>query len=185
MLEDGTDAGRIGASKASDQSKDCCDNKEEDHVCHPRLKRALRISLRTMFVILTMLCALLAWRVRQAERQKEVVAWVEETGGVVEYDFERDDRGMKIPDPALPGLDWLRELIGVDYFATVTHVWMSGSQAKELSLLAALTHLRFLSASRNSITDLSPLKKLTKLKSLFVATTQVRDLSPLAGLSKR
>ena len=57
----------------------------------PRLKRLLRFSLRTMLVVVTVLCVLLAWKVRQVERQKEAVIWVFKHEGNVVYAHEMDD----------------------------------------------------------------------------------------------
>ncbi len=45
----------------------------------PRLKRLLRIGLRDLLVVVTVLCVLLGWKVREVKRQKEAVAWVEES----------------------------------------------------------------------------------------------------------
>ncbi len=47
----------------------------------PRFKRLFRISLRTVFVLATVLCVWLGLKVREAKQQKEAVAWVEENGG--------------------------------------------------------------------------------------------------------
>ncbi len=57
----------------------------------PRFKRLFRISLRTVFVLATVLCVWLGLKVREAKQQKEAVAWVEETRGNVSYDYEHDD----------------------------------------------------------------------------------------------
>ena len=94
--------------------------------------------------------------------------------GGVGYSYEIGDMGGLIPNPDPPGPDWLCELIGVDYFATVTSVGMNGVQAKDLSSLATLTKLRFLSAGFNSIADLAPLAQLTNLEILQLDNTQVR-----------
>ena len=50
-----------------------------------RLKRLLRISLRTVFVLATVLCVGLGWKVHRVHKQREAVAWVKEHGGIVFY----------------------------------------------------------------------------------------------------
>ena len=83
----------------------------------PRLNRWLRISLRTMLVVLTVLCVVLGWKVRQVERQKEAVAsvrkWVEKLAGlrfdanghnIGPYDYDSSNR---LADPRRPGPDCL------------------------------------------------------------------------------
>ncbi len=46
-----------------------------------------------MLVVVTVLCVLLGLKVKKAERQKAVVAWVEKIGGRSAYDYEADDNG--------------------------------------------------------------------------------------------
>ena len=86
------------------------------------VRRFFRISLRWVFVLLTFLCALIAWKERQPNRQKEAVAWVKENGGYVTYDYElaqpvaySDENGDVTFGRKIPGPKWLREMIGVDF----------------------------------------------------------------------
>ncbi len=59
---------------------------------------------------------------------------------------------------------------------------LNGCQVSDLSPLAKLSTLEFLSLSNTQVSDLSPLAKLSTLKSLDLLNTQVSDLSPLAKL---
>ena len=102
--------------------------------------RWLRYSLRTMLVVVTVACVLLASKVRQAERQREVVAWVEKMGGEVAYDYQPKigsifwlDANRK-DEP--PGPRWLVDLIGVDFFSTVSGVRLDGTQVTDLTRMA-------------------------------------------------
>ena len=88
-------------------------------------RRWYQYSLRTLLIVMVLLCFLFAWggyKIRQAERQKEVVAWVREKGGWVIYDYEYDAKGKWIPDAEPPCPDWLRNLIGIDYLYDVDKV---------------------------------------------------------------
>ena len=89
-------------------------------------------------------------------------------GGRVTYDyyegymsFEYDEHGTLILHRELPGPDWLCELIGVDFFASVVEV----------------------SLGTDRVNDLSPLKELKKLKKLILFPFQVAD-EDIAALQK-
>ncbi len=132
-----------------------CDSEEEGNVSRPRLRRLLRVSLRTLLVIVTATCVLLALKVQQVEQQKAAVAWVERMGGSVSYECDKtvDWNRWNLPEQ-LPGPAWLRELIGVDYFTSVAQV----------SLYDGVIH------------DLSPLYELERLKRLVLSPlVQVPD----------
>jgi Leucine-rich repeat (LRR) protein len=150
-------------------------------VPRPGLKRLLRISLRTTLVVVTLLCIMLAFKVRKVERQKEAVAWVEEMGGQVEYDSAFDFAGHRAE---LPGPKWLRDMIGVDYFDTVSYASFSDAQVDDLSVIANLTTLRELWLEAPQLCDLSPLAGLTELEVLSIRGTKVSNLSSLANLTK-
>jgi len=151
-------------------------------------KRLFRFSLRTMLVVVTVLCVLLGWKVYQVNKQKRVVAWVWDMGGAVVYDYEDykfDEECVWVgTGPGLPGPDWLCELVGVDYFATILMVGLSNTQVSDLSPLENLTNLEQLFLLNTPISEVSPLAKLTRLKTLDLGHTQVTDLSPLANLTK-
>ncbi len=125
---------------------------------HRRSRRLLRISLRTVFVLTAILCIWLGFQVRRVKQQREAIARLEEVDGHAGYGYEIDDMGMPIANPALPGLDWLCQLIGVDYFSVVTSININ-----------------------EDADDLSPLSRLSKLRELDVAFTDVsaRDVARL------
>ena len=151
----------------------------------PRLKRLLRISLRTLFVLTTMLCVWLGWKVHRVQQQKEAVAWVEKIGGHADYDYQHHENGTSIDDPRLPGPQWLVNYLGVDYFAPVEFVWIDHSNVADFSPLVNLPNLKQLSVLRaDKLTDISPLSELTGLQWLQLQSTSVTDLSPLAKLTK-
>ena len=84
-----------------------------------------------------------------------------------------------------PGPQWLRDWIGVDYFAkTVGVVLPEASQIEDLSPLSQLTSVEHLCVDRTGITDLSPISSLKNLVHLALAHTPVTDLSPISSLKK-
>lgn len=54
-----------------------------------RKRRWLRYSIRTLLIVVTIFCVALGYWVNRANRQRDVVKWVEENGGSVTYDFGR------------------------------------------------------------------------------------------------
>ncbi len=150
----------------------------------PPRKCSFRISLRTLAVLVTALCVVLGWKVRQVERQKEVVAWVEQQGNIgrVWYDYELSDAGDLIVDAKLPGPQWLRDLVGVDYFATVTGVRFTEIEVADILPLADLQSLKCLHIIGASAIDLSPISNLMQLQQVSLVLTHVSDLSPLEKL---
>ena len=81
----------------------------------------------------------------------------------------------------------IRDLTGLQFAANLEMFdmrWSPEGLLSDLSPLAELTKLKYLSVSGNSISDLSALAGLINLEHLTLFVTSVSDLSPLAGLSK-
>ncbi|QDU57245.1 leucine-rich repeat domain-containing protein [Aeoliella mucimassa] len=109
------------------------------------------ISLRTAFLLLTILCIWLGVVVSAARRQERIVRRVEELGGRVEYDYEWDSdvRGQldwqgtggvgPAPEPAGPR--WLRNLVGKHYFCNVVYVYLRDAPEVDDELVADIGHL--------------------------------------------
>ncbi len=166
-------------------------------------RRFLRFSLRALLVFMLVVCVTLGWKVEKARKQREAVAWVQECGEHVFYDYELDDARKRVPNPQPPGPKWLRELLGIDFFDDVVAVafdqvsdvtplagltsleslMLVGTQVSDVSPLAGLTSLKLLYLSDAHVTDITPLAGLTSLEQLYLANTQVSDVTPLAGLT--
>ena len=125
-------------------------------------RRWLRFNLRSFLIVITILSAWVGWYVYRAEKQRTTVQWVQENGGSVFYDCQFGDARnfMGDPQPAVPKR--LLDMLGVDYFSSVTLVVIDDQE----------------------LSDVTPLAHLKNLKSLLLMNTQVRDLSPLAGLTR-
>jgi Leucine-rich repeat (LRR) protein len=139
-----------------------------------------------------------AVKIERARRQRETVSAIIEVGGWVRYDYELDASGRRIAAAEAPGPTWLRELLGVDFFAEVIQVHFRVLQVTgetppvTRAVLAQLKHLSKLEyldlGWRTEITDaeLTHLKELANLRQLFLDRTQLTDagLVHLEGLMK-
>ena len=152
---------------------------------NPKHKRRwFRFSLKAFVVVLTVFCVWLGALVFRVNKQKEAVQWVRDHGGRVLYDFQWD--GILAPDPFAPdpGPNWLRDLIGVDYFGDITYIELADAKVGDIEPLRGLTQLRQLYLGGTQVTDLEPLYHLTQLQWLSLRETQVSDLEPLCELTK-
>jgi hypothetical protein len=88
----------------------------------------------------------LAWfalKIRKAERQRQAVEAIRKTGGVVVYDYEFEVFANRLAEAKLLGVDmnygpnepeppapeWLRGLLGVDFFSDVAVVDLTRTHA--------------------------------------------------------
>ena len=97
-------------------------------------RRWLRFSLRTLLVVMTVLCVWLGFKVNAARRQKEAVEAILKAGGEIFFDYQLEpptgqpdkfnfdfDQNVSPPGPA-----WLREQLGEEYFREVYAVRFFG-----------------------------------------------------------
>ncbi len=136
--------------------------------------RFLRISLRTFFVVLTVVCVAGGWWVNRAVRQQRAVRWVQAHGGNVNYwkaSWTTNER--------------LQELGLLDYFCSVFMVEVGSviNELQDLRPLADLPHLTELRL-RGCRGDLKPLSRLRSLRLLSVEYSEIHDLTPLTSLTE-
>ena len=149
-------------------------------------RRWFRFSLRTLLVLMTVLGAVFGWlgvRVNRARKQREAVAWVQQLGGTVYYDYEIDDDGYRLQDAEPPGPEWLRGYVRIDFLDDVRAVDLDGTQVSNVAPLAGLTSLKELHLCDTQVKDVTLLAGLTSLELLKLSGTQVSDVIPLTGLS--
>lgn len=144
-------------------------------------RRWLQFSMRTVLVLVTLLCMALAVWVVPAERQRRAVAAIGKLGGVVDYKKPAASETFPV---AL-----LRRWLPPDYFGEVESLYLSntGVTDAELTHLERLPGLRYLNLYYSGVTDagLVHLERLTRLERLSLTNAQVTDagLAHLHGLT--
>jgi hypothetical protein len=97
----------------------------------------------------------LGWKVNRVRNQRLVMAEIQKLNGFVIYDYQRNFNVGISTSAGPPGPNWLRDLLGVDYFADIAHVNVSGPQVTNdtLAHLSSLPHLQLLGIDSDQITD--------------------------------
>jgi Leucine-rich repeat (LRR) protein len=82
-----------------------------------------------------------------------------------------------------PEPDNISDLSPIAGLTNLKWLTVRGNQINDISLLAGLTNLRTLYLEGNQISDISALSSLTKLFHLNLRDNQISDITPLAGLT--
>ena len=119
-------------------------------------RRWLQFSLRTMFVVVTVFCVWMGFTAKRARDQREAVEAIEALGGTVDYEhevFEVVNQLYVLGRP--PGPEWLRKLVGDEYFVSVNRVALPASKLDDamISRFERLTNLRYLNLIDTPISD--------------------------------
>lgn len=101
-------------------------------------RRWPQFSLRTFFVLITVLAVWLGIVVNQAREQREAVKAFEALGGKVRYDWQQNDGMATQPG----GPEWLRRLIGDDYFQIAEAAYCPQSNPDIIKSIPHLQRLR-------------------------------------------
>jgi hypothetical protein len=158
-----------------------------------------QFSIRPLLVLtiaVAVPCSWLAVDMKAAREQHDSVEALAKMRGKIFYEWQFDADGNLLPNAQPPGPEWLRNLLGGDFFTTVVGADLANSVSRlandvsdaGLAHLARLTQLQWLWLDRTKITDtgLVYLKGLTHLKILYLNDTQITDagLAHLAGLKQ-
>ena len=147
-----------------------------------------QFSIRLLLILTVVVAIPFSWlavEMKAAKEQQEAVKEIGKLGGSIEYDWEDDASGV----PNAPGPEWLRKLLGDDFFGAVVGD-INGREFTDegLAHLAGLTRLHWLIFNNTQITDagLANLAGLTQLQQLSLNDTQITDggLAHLAGLNQ-
>ena len=132
-----------------------------------------------LIAILTNLCVK---QIIHANQIRRAVAELSKLHAFVNYDYEiRDDPSSNVGIRTLvnvspPAPQWIRELIGREYFVEIAFVILHGN-TDGLNVLDDLPNLRFLSVERTKVTDkeLVKVKTLSKLTAISLDNTAISD----------
>ncbi|HWB10442.1 MAG TPA: hypothetical protein VG826_14515 [Pirellulales bacterium] len=139
-------------------------------------RRWMQVSLRTVLVLVTLLCVALSLWVVPAERQRRAVAAIRTRGGMVQY----ADPDLHPGEPAAKRMlrRWLPQdfLDGVDYVVLRSDVQVTGDDLAQLQSLAGLKSLGLGSNSGACDRDLVLLRGLDGLEFLIASGNPITDL---------
>lgn len=167
----------------------------------PLPRRWFRFSLRTLFLLVTVLGVWLGLHIQAMRRQKESIAAIKSIGGWCYYDFQ--DRFAQNLDPDLkatsPAPIWFHDWLGDDFFHNITFVNLvygedAGGNRQEndlevindLKCLAGFPKLKMLALNRMQTSDLSlvAVGEMTSLEGLFLPEAGGITDEGIAFLSK-
>ncbi|MBN2442074.1 MAG: leucine-rich repeat domain-containing protein [Spirochaetales bacterium] len=77
----------------------------------------------------------------------------------------------------------ITDLTGMEYFTSLSILYLGNNNISDLTPLAQLTNLTRLDIQDNDMSDLSPLGNLTNLTSLVASGNTISDLAPIASLT--
>ena len=151
----------------------------------PKLKRRwFRFSLRTLLVVIALLCIWLGIITQRANKQRTAVVAVRNAGGKAHYYNGYNDSGEILTGYRPHGPEWLLNLLGYDYFGDIIEVELDDKQITDelVAQLKNLQELRQLSLRGVPITEsaLAQLSELPTLEYLDLALTPIT----LAGCEK-
>ena len=158
----------------------------DDPMTAKRARNRPRFTLGIVMLLVLALGCTLGWIAHRARVQREAVAAIVHAGGEVYYDYE-----MAIPAAKPHGPDWLRGLIGRDYFDTVRSVggYKPTIDDAVVAQIGCLTEVRALYLYSATVTDfgLAKLAGLRRLGTLHLGAPNVsgsgfRHLSGLNDL---
>jgi hypothetical protein len=128
----------------------------KSHMTGKPRRRWFSYSLRTLFVVLTVLCVWLGVETNRVRNQRYLVQVIEKNGGEVLYQHQIHDHRVDRTAEA-PGPRWLRNLIGDDYFRRICVVelryYSIPFSDKDMQLIGSFASLEKLDIPMQPISD--------------------------------
>jgi Leucine-rich repeat (LRR) protein len=143
-------------------------------------RRWLRFSLRSCFILITILAAVMAWVGHERIQSRYELKITERlTAHGLEVDlvgpFDDETRSRD-------GQAWWRTLLGKILGLRIKQVSARGKSIKDLTPVTEFKDLQRLYISDTEIGDFTPLCELKDLRDLEIVGTQLSDLTPLTDL---
>ena len=152
-----------------------------------RNRRWFQFSLRTLLIFVTLFCFVAGWFglcLHRAAQQRQTVAELNAAGCQVRFDWFVKADGTNDDDAKPPGAEWLRNLLGSDFFDTAVAVESAFKENRsrhfgdaEIELTSKFPHLQQLTIYESSATavGVARLAELQQLESLEVFDRRVDD----------
>lgn len=145
-----------------------------------------------LLVLLAIVCVIAAVVITRksilAKRQAELTKIVRDAGGSVQYDYN----GKAAGEPS--GIEWMRNLLGDEYFVTVNTVRLSGDHITDEKIAALVPDLKKIGtlqaveieSSKVTNESVGPLSQMSgmKLQSLCIYNSKM-DTHALQELTKK
>ena len=151
----------------------------------PLRRRWYQYRLRSLVILIALLAipmGWLSWELRQSRQRQESIDWIQEMGGMIEYEGgENPGWWRQVRDKCFGRLP---RTVNQIYRSNLTSWLGASTNLKDISPLARLTSVRELYISKNDVSDLSPLGKMKNLEVLNANSCPIEDLSPLADLTR-
>jgi hypothetical protein len=129
----------------------------------------------------------LGWVIHRAQVQREAVATIRRGGGGIAYSWQLSNGAWVFPIPKSPWPEWLRRILGSDFFDTVTYVSLHGAECDDEAMRAAcrLPWLEELTVVDTSVTDAGAedLRQLRNLRSLDLRLNRI-TIRPLRHIGE-
>jgi Ran GTPase-activating protein (RanGAP) involved in mRNA processing and transport len=119
-------------------------------------RRWFSYSLKTLLLVVTVLCVLLCWKLQAVNKQRQAVSAIRKVGGDVIYDFEKEPH-------------WLARFVGIDFLHDVIDVRIHINSEGPQDIHSIFPYL-------------SQLRRL-KILSIYDGIFKDEDLRYLAGLT--
>ena len=139
-----------------------------------------QFSIRSLLILTVAVAIPFNWmavEMKAAREQAETVDMVLKLGGFIDYTWQFDANGTRTYKAQPPGPEWLRKLLGTDFFSSVIRVGFFSDEV--------MADMRMLHVS-TQLTDagLARIAGLTQLQGLSLNSTQITDagLAQIAGL---
>jgi hypothetical protein len=154
-----------------------------------RRRRWFSLSLRTLMILVLVVGGFMGWKARRASLQRRAVARIQYLRGSVAYDWQLNNSPFALAPPPVVtpqphGPDWLRKIVGDEYFQEVVWVELGSPDESQLRAYDELVRLR---RERQRVLDkdqLACLDGLDRIESLNLSLGTVRAELKSEGLAR-
>ena len=149
-------------------------------------RRWVSFSLRTLLIVMTLVCIAIAWKMNRVRNLRRAMAEAQRLGASITYVHELD----AAPPVEPPGPKWLRRIVGDDFFVEVEQIQLENDEVNDdtIALIAHLPSIHSLIVRSNGITDkgLVSLAEANELVALELTSANVTasGYANLTGLRK-